>query len=147
MEGLFLFESARERDPAVDAWLDDQPGELGHLARHWFEVARSCGDDVRELLHDQHPTACAGAAAFLYVDAFTAHVNVGFYKGADLFDPAGLLQGKGRFMRHVKLRPGEPVDEEALEELVREAYDDMTSRRSSGDGDPAGRRRPRRERR
>ena len=64
---------------------------------------RACGDDVRELLHDGHPTACVGSAAFCYVSAFTAHVNVGFFLGAELPDPAGLLEGTGIFMRHVKL--------------------------------------------
>jgi hypothetical protein len=39
---------------------------------------------------------------------FTAHVNVGFFRGAELSDPNGLLQGTGKFMRHVKLRPGAP---------------------------------------
>ena len=48
---------------------------------------RGCGDDVREHLHDGHPTACIGDAAFAYVNAFRAHVNVGFFLGAILPDP------------------------------------------------------------
>lgn len=98
-------------------------GELGAIARRWFDAMRACGDDVRELLHDGQPTACIGDAAFAYVDAFTAHVNVGFFRGAYLPDPQGLLEGKGRFMRHVKLRPGEPHDAVALRHLVKAAYD------------------------
>ena len=49
------------------------PDELGAIARRWFEAMRECGDDVRELLHDGHPTACAGDAAFAYINAFKAH--------------------------------------------------------------------------
>ena len=60
----------------------------GAIAQHWFEVMRGCGDDVRELLHDGHPTACVGDAAFAYVNAFTAHVNVGFFRGAEIADPS-----------------------------------------------------------
>ena len=89
---------------------------------------RGCGDDVRELLHDGHPTACVGDAAFGYVAAFTAHVNVGFFRGAELADPGGLLQGTGKLMRHVKLRPGESVDAQALAQLIRVAYADMKAR-------------------
>lgn len=89
---------------------------------------RACGEDVLELLHDGHPTACVRTLAFGYVNAFTAHVNVGFFLGASLHDPAGLLEGTGRFMRHVKLRPGVPVDEPALEALIREAYRDISRR-------------------
>lgn len=114
------FPSAQRRDPAVAAWFDARRDELGAIARRWFECMRACGDDVRELLHDGQPTACVGDAAFGYVDAFKAHVNVGFYAGAQIEDPAGLLQGEGRYMRHVKLRPGADVDEAALAALIRQ---------------------------
>ena len=118
---LLRFPLAVERDPAIDAWFEGR-GPLGALGRPWFERMRACGADVRELLHDGHPTACVGDAAFGYVNAFTAHVNVGFFLGAHLADPAGLLQGTGKNMRHVKLRPGAEVDAEALAALVRAAY-------------------------
>src|SRR6201995_446608 len=110
MQRLFRFPSAARRDPAVAAWFAARPGAWGTLARRWFDVLRACGDDVRELLHDGQPTACAGAAAFAYVDAFKAHVNLGFFHGNDLPDPARLLEGNGKFMRHAKLVPGRPVD-------------------------------------
>lgn len=127
MTQLFRFPQARTRDPAVAVWLQAAPGALGAVARQWFEVLRRSGDDVRELLHDGHPTACVGEAAFAYVDVFSAHVNVGFFRGAALPDPAGLLQGTGRLMRHVKLRSGAPVDEGALTVLIAAAYADMTT--------------------
>ena len=67
---------------------------------------RRRGADVHELMHDGCPTACVGDAAFGYVNAFREHVNVGFFTGAFLSDPDGLLEGTGKRMRHVKLRPG-----------------------------------------
>ncbi len=119
---LLRFASAVERDSAVDAWFDSRAGQLGALARPWYERMRQCGEDVRELLHDGHPTACVGDAAFGYVNAFTAHVNVGFFLGAHLADPARLLEGSGKNMRHVKLRPGAEIDREALAALIEAAY-------------------------
>jgi hypothetical protein len=116
------------RDPAIARWMREQPDDLAALAQHWFDVIRACGSDVRELLHDDQPTACIGDAAFAYVDAFTAHVNVGFFRGAELPDPGRLLEGTGRFMRHVKLRPGHHVDAAALTTLIRAAYADMQRR-------------------
>jgi hypothetical protein len=89
---------------------------------------RGCGDDVRELLHDGHPTACVGDAAFAYVNAFTAHVNVGFFLGAEIADPDGLLEGTGKFMRHVKLSPDSEIDALALTKLIETAYRDMQGR-------------------
>jgi len=125
------FPTAVSRDTAVDAWMNAAPAELANLARHWFDALRGCGPDVRELLHDGHPTACVGDAAFGYVNAFTSHVNVGFFKGAELADPAGLLQGTGKSMRHVKLRPGEDVNEAALRSLIEAAHADMQRRIAS----------------
>ena len=128
MTRLMRFHSAVERDPEIEAWMAARTDELGPLAKSWFEVMRDCGDDVRELLHDGHPTACVGDAAFAYVNAFKAHVNVGFFLGARLPDPSGLLEGTGKFMRHVKLRPDRRVDVRALAKLVVAAYSDMRER-------------------
>ena len=108
--------------------MNEHPGELGVIARHWFNIIRQCGDDVRELIHDGAPTACISDAAFAYVNAFKAHVNVGFFRGAELEDPMGLLEGAGKYMRHVKLRPGDDIDAPALARLIESAYDDMKQR-------------------
>ncbi len=122
MPRLLCFPSSVRRDPAIDAWFESRPAPLGAIARTWYERMRECGDDVRELLHDGHPTACVGDAAFGYVNAFRAHVNIGFFVGPELADPARLLDGTGRYMRHVKLRPGGVVDDAALSALIEAAY-------------------------
>ena len=122
---LLRFDGAAERDPAITQWMNTHPGELGEIARHWFAVMRNCGDEVRELLHDGCPVVCLGDVPFAYVNAFTAHVNVGFFRGAELPDPAGLLQGQGKLMRHVKLRPGTPVNSGALHHLIEIAYEQI----------------------
>ena len=129
---LMRFPTAVARAPAVDAWFESRGPGLGAIARAWFLRMRACGADVRELLHDGHPTACVGDAAFAYTNAFTAHVNVGFFQGASLPDPCGLLEGDGRSMRHVKLRPGVPVDPAALEALITAAYLDIRARLEQG---------------
>jgi hypothetical protein len=122
------FPSAIRRDPQIEAWMNAHADALGAIAKEWFAVLRNCGDDVRELLHDGHPTACVAAAAFASVNAFTAYVNVGFFHGAALPDPDGLLEGTGKFMRHVKLKPEREVDALALAKLIRAAYVDMQER-------------------
>ena len=128
MTQLMRFPSSVKRDPAIGVWMHKDSGELRAIAQRWFEVMRACGDDVRELLHDGHPTACVDDAAFGYVNAFTAHVNVGFFRGAEIADPHGILEGTGKFMRHVKLRPDQDVDAAALTELIETAYADMKRR-------------------
>jgi hypothetical protein len=128
MERLMRLPRAVRRDPAIDPWLEGQPGGLASVARHWFEVMRACGDDVRELLHDDYATACVDDLAFAYVGVFKAHVNVGFFRGLDLPDPSGLLEGTGKLMRHVKVRPGRPIEDGAVRALIQAAYQDMKSR-------------------
>jgi len=129
---LLRFNGAVERDPAIDAWMKDHAGELGAIAQEWFEIMRSCGEEVRELLHDGCPVACLGEAAFGYVNVFTSHVNVGFFQGAALPDPSRILQGAGKFMRHVKLKPGTATNTAALSALIRAAYSDIKARVESG---------------
>ena len=128
MPALLRFFGAVEQDPAIAQWLEAQPGELGSIARTWFACMRQCGPNVRELMHDGCPTVCVEDAPFAYVGAYTAHVNVGFFHGASLPDSAGLLQGTGKYMRHVKVRPGIPVVGSALEALIVSAYRDIVAK-------------------
>jgi hypothetical protein len=126
------FNGTVERDPAIDSWMKEHAGDLGTIAHRWFEVMRKCGDEVRELLHDGCPVACLGDAPFGYVNVFTSHVNVGFFHGAALPDPARLLQGTGKFMRHVKLRPETAINAAALSGLIEAAYSHIKARVEHG---------------
>ena len=125
---LFIFSDAVRHAPQIDEWLCNEPEELYAIARHWFSVFRQCGDDVNEIMHDKCPTACVNGAAFGYVNVFTAHMNVGFFTGAFLDDPHNLLEGTGKRMRHVKIRPHVSIDSSALEELINIAYLDVKER-------------------
>lgn len=129
---LFRLTGTLQRDPAIESWFNEHQGELGTIARQWFQTMRACGDEVRELLHDGCPVACLGDAAFGYVNVFTSHVNVGFFQGSALPDPARLLQGTGKFMRHVKLKPGTPLDAGSLAALIEAAYSDIKARVENG---------------
>ncbi len=124
------FPEAVKHVPAIDRWFNERPADLAAIAKPWFAHMRQCGENVRELLHDGHPTACVGDAAFAYVNVFRDHVNVGFFVGARLDDPAGLLEGSGKRMRHVKLFPGRPVNSAAILRLIDVAYKDMQMRAS-----------------
>ena len=128
MDDILRFPSAVKYEPAIDAWLRAQRNDLRPLAETWFTRMRQCGDDVRELMHDGCPTACVGDAAFGYVNAFTDHVNVGFFFGALLNDPLRLIEGTGKRGRHVKLWPGRDMDPTALAKLVDAAYVDIRAR-------------------
>lgn len=133
MPRLFTLSGARRRHPEVTRWLATHQGALGTMARHWFDVIRSCGDDVCDVMHDGQATACVAGAAFAYVVPFSTHVNVGFFNGATLPDPRRLLQGSGRHMRHVKRAARDAGDDEALVALIHAAYEDI-ARATEGSG-------------
>jgi hypothetical protein len=126
--GILRFPAAKKHEPAIDAWLCAQRSDLRPFVETWFARMRQCGGDVRELMHDGCPTACVDDGAFGYVNAFRDHVNVGFFFGALLKDPARLLEGTGKRGRHVKLRPDREVDAAALARLVDAAYADIRAR-------------------
>ena len=128
MDDILRFPSAVKLDPGIDIWLSAQRDDLRPLAETWFARMRQRGADVRELMHDGCPTACVGDAAFGYVNAYKDHVNVGFFFGALLKDPARLLEGTGKRGRHVKLWPDRAVDSAALAQLVDAAYIDIRAR-------------------
>ncbi|MEX2132444.1 MAG: DUF1801 domain-containing protein [Pseudohongiellaceae bacterium] len=128
MSRIFRLSGSVKRAPEIEAWFRNHSDELGAIAWQWFSVLRDCGDDVRELIHDRQPTACVGDVAFAYVDAFKAHVNIGFFCGADIPDPARLLEGSGKFMRHVKIKRESAIDAEALTKLIKVAYSDIKMR-------------------
>lgn len=128
MDDLLRFDGAMRRDPRIEDWFSAFADPTRLMVREWFGRMRDCGGDVRELLHDGCPVACVGDAPFGYVNAFKAHAAVGFYHGAMLADPAGLLEGTGKRMRHVKLYPGRPLNAEALSALIAAAYADIRER-------------------
>jgi hypothetical protein len=133
IHGIFGLSGAKKWNPDIDQWLADQESELGSIAQARISRLRECGDDVRELMHDGCPHACVSDAAFAYVNVFKAHVNLDFFCGSELPDASNLLEGAGKRMRHVKLRPGHEIDERHLMQLIADAYIDIKTSVCVGD--------------
>lgn len=127
MNAVLRLSGAGKRDPIIEEWLN-KTDPLTAVARTWFKRIRACGEDVLELMHDGCPVACVEDAAFAYVNIFKSHTNVGFFYGAHLDDPARLLEGSGKNMRHVKLKPGREHDAVALGNLIDDSYLDVKIR-------------------
>lgn len=127
MDAILRLRGAGKRDLIIEEWLN-KTDALTAVARTWFREMRACGEDVLELMHDGHPVVCVEDAPFAYVDVFRSHTNVGFFYGAHLDDPAGLLEGTGKNMRHVKLKPGREPDSVALSNLIYASYLDVRIR-------------------
>ena len=124
---LLRFNGNVERDSAIDAWMKKHGDELGIIAHGRFEAMRKCGDGVVR--------SCMMAVR-LHVWAMRQCVhfpcNVGFFHGAESPDPAHLLQDTGKFVRHIKLRPGHPQTPQGLSRLIDAAHSDIKTRLGNG---------------
>ena len=125
---IFRVNGSAKRDPAINRWFAEEEKALRAIGKEWFTRMRQCGQDVRELIHDGCPVACIEDAPFAYVNIYSRHVGVGFFYGSTLDDPEGLLEGSGKWMRHVKLRPESDVNTAALRALIDAAYADIKAR-------------------
>jgi hypothetical protein len=56
-----------------------------------------------------------------YVFSCEAYVQFGFFRGASLKDPKGLLEGKGAYVRHTKVRSKSEIDELEFAALLKQA--------------------------
>ena len=61
---------------------------------------------------------------FCYIGAHRDHVNLGFYYGAELPDPEGLMEGTGKKLRHIKVRDAEEIDGSSLRQYIQLALDE-----------------------
>jgi hypothetical protein len=58
---------------------------------------------------------------FCYIKAFKNSVNLGFWRGVDIKDPHGLLQGSGEKMRHIKLTSVNDIDQKVFTDFISQA--------------------------
>ncbi|MBI3217986.1 MAG: DUF1801 domain-containing protein [Bacteroidetes bacterium] len=128
MDKLFRFTSKDFQAISLEDWLNSKPKELHSIAITWFDEIRNCGPDVEMIFHDGHPTGCVENTPFAYLDVFTAHANVGFFYGAFFYDEHQLLEGTGKRMRHIKIKPALPIEAKYLKAFLKTAYLDIKKR-------------------
>ena len=128
MNTLLKFSGKDLQDITMDEWLEQKPEALRPLATKWFSIIQQCGSDVQSIFHDNYPIGCVCDAPFAYVNIYTSHVNLGFFHGAALYDKTGLLEGSGKHMRHIKLKPDVNYDDNAILTLIELAYADIKER-------------------
>lgn len=112
----------------LEGWLNRKPAKLRPIASKWIKAIHHCGPDVQGIFHDNYPMGCVDYAPFAYVNVYSTHVNVGFFYGATLPDPSGILEGTGKLGRHIKLRPDQVYEEQAVRQLIQLAYQDILQR-------------------
>ena len=110
-----------KRYASFDAYLADQPRRNQTIIRALRKFVKRVAPELRESvkwgngcwLHEEDPVS--------YVYSGEDHVQFGFFGGSALEDPRGLLEGQGKYVRHIKLRKSADIDERAFRALLRQA--------------------------
>ena len=91
--------------------------KLGLAARKL--VLRVVPDSEEKLLRPWKTIAYGRKKKFCAISPHAGWVNLQFHSGASLPDPAGLLEGSGKSMRHLKISAASDLKGKALSELIR----------------------------
>jgi len=118
---------------------------LGYLAPYDPHVS-SIALALREIVLDEAPDAIESLAkgyavaigfsftgkpmkdGFCHVVAYSTHVNLGFNRGAQLPDPARILKGTGKSIRHITIRNHEELDSPLIRRYLQAAIEQATGR-------------------
>jgi hypothetical protein len=105
----------------VDLYVDAKPAELRDVAEKLRKLVKKTVKGTKESVNPwKIPTfESNGPMCFFMVGKY--HVTFGFMRGTSLPDPAGLLEGTGKNLRHVKLRSAADVTKPALKKLIEAA--------------------------
>ena len=113
-------EGAMAGSRTVAEYIADLGDWRGEIVAEVRAIIRAAAPEAREAFKWSQPVYESNGP-FAYIKAFPRAVNIGFWRGVDLEDPAGLLEGDGARMRHLKLTAGGPVHSAQLAEWVRQA--------------------------
>jgi len=109
-------------EKSVEGYIASLEPWQAEIARKVRTIVRESAPQARESFKWAQPVYEMNGP-FAYIKAFKSAVNFGFWRGADLRDPQGLLQGSGEKMRHVKLNNPDEIDAAALADFVQQAVE------------------------
>lgn len=123
------------RVATVEAYLAKIPASMQEAARRFHELVAEIAPDARASIKWGQPVWEHGGP-LAFVRPAAKHLTLGFWRGAQLEDAKGVLQGVGNRMRHLKVAIGEKLDEEAIRRFITQA---VALNREHGDPTKRGR--------
>lgn len=106
-------------------------GEFEEVVIALAELVRKAAPKANEAIKWAQPV-WSQAGPFCYLKAFKSYVNFGFWRGAELDDPKGLLEGTGNKMRHIKIESVRAIPATALKNFIKQAI-----KLNEANGDPS----------
>jgi hypothetical protein len=109
------------RFATVDEYITALPPELREIAGA-ARLAIDAGlPEAQSAIRWAHPTWSLGKRPVCYLKAASAHITLGFWRGASISDPSGRLESGGDVMAHAKLRTLADVDVERFADWLAQA--------------------------
>jgi uncharacterized membrane protein YdjX (TVP38/TMEM64 family) len=105
----------------IDAWFAAAPPAQQATLARLRTLVKASGKNVVEEIKWSRPCYSTPGGLFCYLQSAKNHVTLGFQKGALLDDPASLLEGSGKELRHLKFRETSDIDERAVRALLEQA--------------------------
>jgi|SRR5215207_8825644 len=106
---------------SVDEYLELLDNPQAEVAARLREIVRGRYPRLQEDIKWHVPVYSLGTTPIVGIEGFKAHVNLKFFKGADLEDRHGILEGTGKGVRHARFRSPEDVEEDKIRGLIDEA--------------------------
>ncbi|HVO56325.1 MAG TPA: DUF1801 domain-containing protein [Dongiaceae bacterium] len=106
---------------AIDAYINQKNPALKPVADAVRALVRKAAPKSREIINPWGLPAFEWNGPLCYLMAGKSHLTFGFPRGTSLLDPANLLQGTGKNLRHVKLREVADVHDANLKQLILQA--------------------------
>jgi hypothetical protein len=106
----------------VDEYVDSLEGWQREVVSRLRDLIREAAPEATEAIKWAQPVY-EDHGPFCYIKAFKNHVNFGFWRGADLPDPEGLIESSGKKMGHVKVGGAEGIRTDVFQEYVRAAVE------------------------
>jgi hypothetical protein len=105
---------------SVEEYISSLEDWKGEIVTELRDIILEVSPEIKESIKWAQPVYESNGP-FSYIKAFKNSVNFGFWRGVDLIDPKGILQGSGEKMRHVKLMRGDDMDHKVFNDFVRQA--------------------------
>ena len=106
---------------SFDDYLKDQSPKNQAVVRALRRFVKRVEPGLSEAVKWGNGCWVGGKGPVAYVYSATGYVQFGFFYGSSLEDPKGLLEGKGKYVRHTKVRAPSGIDERAFAALLKQA--------------------------
>ena len=101
-------------------WKKDQSAENMKLITEVSVIIQNVDSTLEKVVKWGQGCWTEGKNHKLFIHCAADHIQVGFYRGAELRDPQKILEGKGQFVKHVKLFAGCDINTRVLAELIKQ---------------------------